>query len=978
VKTVAWCLLAFVLCGALEPGTAAAATRSPDAVVINRPVAAPSRGVTVPAPIRVSPAFGPVAPTTRTILAAPAPALTLTANTVVALIGQTITFAASDTVNNETFLSFGDSTATALLTPPYPVTTTHAYNAAGTYTAVLTQVACGLGCPTPAQLTITILDPASFSLTATPTTALAGQPVRFHASNSGRSLPSEFIRFGDGSAAPVPTSNFFVNHAYAAPGVYTATLHANNAGLDVVLALAVVRVQPNLTRVPIGQIYSAVLAESPVLAGNDANIILTYRINSPLVVRFDGLTSLQAIVELDDARGHVVRRADPVPLRIAQSAINDVQTTLIPYSVPIDAGGAYLLRVYIRVDEGGIVALGHPQALTIIPGPDPGPVVKSQFRANGTAETRAPGAAGGANVNLGLTTAVQWPFDLLSLTGTFDPTSKRIDSLATLQSATPAPLTAPNATPGPGQINPVTSTPGTSTGSPVPTESSTVAPGGTPPPPPAATPTPSGTTAPTSGPVHTPKLSPVAYRSPADAPAEPLAFAPPTPAPARTGTPAPGPSAAPATTETSTPTPTPAPQPAATPPPAPTLQYKDVLGRTDVDLPALIGGKETLRGLDATYVKTSGWTFHGGAGYAQLASQTTTERTGQLFDIAKKWGLNSADAFRVAFTRSQDNVNKFVPTSGLNPLDVRAGVFEFTDALTPHLTATLTGGKSSSRDETGATPSLSDASDKALLAYAVGSLIANYEYHNGGPAFGAGNGASAQFDRAGSTASLALPTSMISNVTLLWGRDDQRSVLNHTSTGSVAFGMTPANAPTLNLTLERDRAVAAGIDNTTRIAHIVLVRSGITADYQLTSAVNGANPDQNSVTRNASLLYALTSGAHVIGLGLVGTQTVSSTSSATFNENASYSFTFGGHPAPLGQSMGGVARNFQVQMSATNMNMRGPASEGHTLNLTGLLTWHVTPQFAPGLEVVSQRHYDNDPALNTQSSSMRLRLDVTI
>lgn len=907
--------------------------------------------------MRVNPTLGPAAPAMRTILAAPAPVLTLTANTVVALVGQTITFAASDTANNGTSLFFGDSTAPVFLVPTYPVTTTHAYNAVGTYTAVLTEPACGLSCPNSARLTITIVDPASFSLTATPTTALAGQPVRFHASNSGRSLPSEFIRFGDGSAAPVPTSNFFVNHAYAAPGVYTATLHANNTGQDVVLALAVVRVQPNLTRVPIGQIYSAVLAESPALAGNDANIILTYRINSPLVVRFDGLTSLQAIVELDDARGHVVRRADPVPLRIAQSAINDVQTTLIPYSVPIDAGGAYLLRVYIRVDEGGIVALGHPQPLTIIPGPDPGPVVKTQFRANGTAETRAPGAAGGANVNLGLTTGVQWPYDLLSLTGTFDPTSKRIDALATLQSATPAPLTAPNATPGPGQINPVTSTPGT-------------------PPPPAATPTPSGTTAPTSGPVRTPKPSPVAYRSPTDTPADPLAFAPPTPAPARTGTPAPAASAAPAASETSTPTP--APQPAAAPPPAPTLQYKDVLGRTDVDLPALIGGKETLRGLDATYVKTSGWTFHGGAGYAQLASQATTERTGQLFDIAKKWGLNSADAFRVAFTRSEDNVNKFVPTSGLNPLDVRAGVFEFTDALTPHLTATLTGGKSSSRDETGATTSLSDASDKALLAYAVGSLTANYEYHNGGPAFGAGNGASAQFDRAGSTASLALPTSMISNVTLLWGRDDQRSVLNHTSTGSVVFSMTPANAPTLNLTLERDRAVAAGIDNTTRIAHIVLARSGMTADYQLTSAVNGANPDQNSVTRNASLLYALTSGAHVIGLGLVGTQTVSSTSSATFNENASYSFTFGGHPAPLGQSTGGVARNFQVQMSATNMNLRGAASEGHTLNLTGLLTWHLTPQFAPGLEVVSQRHYDNDPVLNTQSSSLRLRLDVTI
>src|ERR1700674_5284142 len=894
VKTVAWCLLALVSCGALEPGISAAATHSADAVVINRQITTPSRGAPVPAPSRVNPTS--VAPTMRTILAAPAPVLTLTANTVVALVGQTITFAASDTANTDTSLSFGDSTAPVFLVPPYPVTTTHAYNAVGTYTAVLTEPACGLSCASAARLTITIVDPASFSLTATPTTALAGQPVRFHASNSGRSLPSEFIRFGDGSAAPVPTSNFFVNHAYAAPGTYTATLHANNTGQDVVLARAVVRVQPNLTRVPIGQIYSAGLAESPVLAGSNANIILTYRINSPLVVRFDGLTSLQAIVELDDARGLVVRRADPVPLRIAQSAINDAQTTLIPYSVPIDAGGAYLLRVYISVDEGGVVALGHPQPLTIIPGPDPGPVVKSQFRANGTAETRAPGAAGGANVNLGRTTAVQWPYDLLSLTGTFDPTSKRIDALATLQSATPAPLTAPDATPGPGQINPVTSTPGTSSGSPAPTVSNTLAPGGTPPP--TAPPTPSGTPEPTPGPVHTPK-PPVAYRSPTDAPADRLAFAPPTPTPVKTGTPAPGASAAPATIET--PAPTPAPQPAATPPPLPSLQFKDVLGRTDVDLPALIGGKETLRGLDATYVKTSGWTFHGGAGYAQLASQATTERTGQLFDIAKKWGPNSADAFRVAYTRSQDNVNKFVPTSGLNPLDVRAGVFEVTDALTPHLTATLTGGKSSTRDELGATPSLSDASDKALLAYAVGSLTANYEYHNGGPAFGAGNGASAQFDRAGSTASVALPTSMISNVTLLWGRDDQRSVLNHTSTGSVVFSMTPANAPTLNLALERDRAVAAGIDNTTRIWHIVLVRFGITAHDQLTSAVNGTNPDQNSLTRNASLLYALTSGAHVIGLGLVGTQTVTSTSSATLNENASYSFTFGGRPAPLGQ-----------------------------------------------------------------------------
>ncbi len=961
MKTVARCIFAVVLCGVLEPQAAAGATRAPE---IWHPASAASRP-------RSLPTAPPITLASKAhIASAPGPVLTLTANTLVALVSQPITFsAAENTVGVNMNIDFGDATSALLPTGP-PQTVTHAYAAPGTYHVVLTQALCVIGCPTPASLTITILAASTFALTATPTTVLAGQPVRFHASNAGGApLPGEFISFGDGSSVPVTSSNFFVNHAYAVSGQYFPLLRTSLVILTP--DTLTINVLLNQTRVPIGQIYSALLVGSPVLAGNDANIVMTYRVYSPLVVRFDGLSPLQAIVELDDTKGHVVRRADPFPLHIAQSAINDVQTTIIPYSVPIDAGGAYFLRVYIRVDAGGTMAIGQAQPLTIIPGPDPGPVVKSQFRANGTAETRSGGQGGTNCCNIGMTTAVQWSTDLLSLTGTFDPVSKKIDPLATLQSATPAPLTAPDATPGPGQINPVTTTPG-QTGSPAP--AGTGASVSTPPPPsttpePKATPASTGTPAATPTPGNTPRPSPAAFRSESDA----AASATPVPAPSASASSS---SATPASAATPEPA-TPAPQPAATPP-APSLQYKDVLGRTDADLPSLVGGKQTWRGFDATYVEPNGWTLHGGAGYLQLASQDTTERSGELFDVAKHWGADSYDAFRLAFTRNEDNVNKFVPTSGLNPLDVSAGVFDFAYRLTPHLTTDLSAGKSSARDITGMTPSLGDASDTAQLGYTVGSVNAALEYHNGGPAFGTGSGASARTDDAGSSAILQLPTSAISTLALNWGRDDHRSAFNHTSTGGLLFNLTPSNAPTLSLQLGRDRATAPGTDTTTRSGHITLTRSGITADYLVSASANVLAPDQNSVTHTGNLTYALTAGTHVIGLGLTGTQTVSSGSSATFTETANYGFTFGGRPAPLGQS-GGVTRNFEFRLGATNINTQaGSGGEGHTLTLSGLLTWHVTPQFGPGLDFSSVHHIDVGGGTSTQTSALRLRMDVQI
>jgi hypothetical protein len=919
------------------------------------------------------------------------PTGSLTASTTTAFPGQVITFTAilsgPALTQPPTILSFGDGTAIVDFVQPYPRFASHAYAAPGVYTAVLSDIR---GIPL-AQIAVTVASPNTFSLTASPASVIAGQVVTFTATTGRTPLPGAFVDFGDGTSARAPSNYNTIQHRYAAPSLYTARLTA--IGDLEALAQTQVSVSANPVQVPVGQVYSTFLVGSPVLAGADTAISLSYRIFTPFAIAPSGVSPLQAIVELSTIKGVVIQRSDPFALPFTQQNVNAPQTAMISYTVPADAGGDYLVTVYVRSATGGTIAIGRPQPIQIIGGPDPAPIITNAFHANGAILTGSGANRGAYGVNLGLTTAAQWATDELLLTGLFDPVSKKIDPLLTFISATPAPITSPNSTPAPNSTStqvdsghvpppPTTSSPtaGSATAEPKPATPAappSVAPAspssqGTAPP--SATPLP-----PTPTPAATKSALNTALRSDApstrvDAPmADVSATATPQAAPPSAATPAAQPPPPPV------PQPAPAPQ---SPTPAP-LQFKNVVGRTDASLPAVIGSKETLRGLDLSYVLASGWTFQAGGGYFQLPSNDTTERSGGLLDITKAW-MNGADSFRVALSDNSDNVNKFVQTGTTGPLRVGAGVFEFTDMLTPHLRWLLSGGQSDTYQLTGGLPTLYDTVAQTDLNYNVGSTTFDVEYHNAGPQFGTLSGASALSDRAGGAANVSFTTSPISQLQLGYGHDAVRSVFADSTRTNAVFNIAPPHLPGMALTLERDTTDAPGSQATTNTLNLGLNKSGIssfTVTGMLAAVKDALNPEAYSTQRTGVVTYQFANGPHTLGFGINATNTTSVSPTATVSESINYGFTFGGHlpPNATGQPFTLGTRYFETKLALTNVNAQAFTAGSHTATFTGLVSWHVTPQLAPGIEANYQKQYMAFPVLGTtQTSFLRFRLDVNM
>jgi len=906
----------------------------------------------------------------------------VSANATIVLTNQPVTFtvAISDTAGPPPAgnLDFGDGIH-IVVDPPYPVVLApHAYTVAGTYTAVLTAV----GVPGPvAQITIRVIDPAAFALTATPASVIAGQAVNFTAV-TGAAIPGAFVDFGDGTSAPAPTNVTHLVHRYSFASLFTARLLI--AGQGNTFAQTQVAVATNPVNVPIGQVYSSFMLGSPVMAGQNTSIALNFRIITPFAIGPSGVSPLQAIVELADMKGRVVQRSDPFALPFTQGGVNSIQTAMIPYTVPAEAGGDYLIRVYILSANGGTVARAISQPIVIVGGPDPAPIVSNAFHASGAVLTNSGPTRGGYNVNLGITTAVQWAYEELLATGTFDPVSKRVDPLVTVQSATPAPITAPAATTAPdasttnvdsGKVTP----PPQNFGTPAPPESPAPISSSKP----QATPSAEASPQVAPSPKPTPPKALVERSGNAMMPGSaslPAADATSTPSVAPPATPAEAPQVPPAPAPA--PAPQPAPQPAPTPAPTPNLQFKNVAGRTDASLPAVIGSKETLRGFDGTYALMSGWQFQGGAGWFQLPSQTTTERTGGLVDVTRSWSGGNG-SFRVAYSNNQDNVNKFVQTGNTGPLAVSAGVAEFTDVIAPHIRALLTGGGSVTRQEDASGPNLHDGVDKFDVTYGLGSTNLDLEYHNAGPAFGTLSGASALTDRAGGAAALGLGLSPISTLQLNYGHEFVRSVVSSTSIGVVAFNLTPPRWPGFALTAERDDALAPGSDTTTKTFNLGITKSGISS-ISVTGTVAGVNdklaPENYSTTRTGVFNYQYANGPHNFGAGFNASDTTSVSPTSTVTESLNYGFTFGGRTPPntTGVPMSTATRNFEMKLVLTNVNARGTTSGAYTDTLTGLLSWHLTPQFAPGVEGNYVRVFNIVPSLDTHTSFLRFRLDVNM
>lgn len=281
---------------------------------------------------------------------------------------------------------------------------------------------------------------ATGSIFAQPGRVAVGQPVLF----SVRAIPTPglpttfMIDFGDGTVAPLATTTQSIVHRYAMAGIKIVVLKALAPGVTTVVARTIVTVvNVPMRSVPLGEILDTVCIGSPVLAGTDLTVVMHYRIVSPVA-------DFQAVLDLSDERGHLIRRSDPFPLALGVLAQTGIQTAVIPYAIPVDAGGSYRLTVFIRAVQGGTVAIGRAMRIHVLGGPDPSPKLVNQMHLNGAlvAGPHLPGQS--ATLNFGMTSALQWPTHSLSVTGLFDPISHKSDPVFTLASSVPGAISSPD------------------------------------------------------------------------------------------------------------------------------------------------------------------------------------------------------------------------------------------------------------------------------------------------------------------------------------------------------------------------------------------------------------------------------------------------------------------------------------------------------------------------------------------------------
>jgi hypothetical protein len=287
-------------------------------------------------------------------------------------------------------------------------------------------------------------------LTAAPSSAQVRTPITFTVIVSAEIAPSPYtLDFGDGARITLPQPMFSFVHAYARAGQYTARVsdRFNTIRGTAVVTITEPAFQPG--RTPIGQIYATTLTIPAVLAGGETSIVVRYAIGDATYAA--GGAPILAYVELRTAKGALIRRSDPFAIVPAPSA--GMQSAVIPYSVPVDAGGSYTLRVALRAAGGGTIASGALLPLLVASGPDPQPELHTEFHASGALEV-GPNAVTGATFNPGTVVALQWPAYSLSLSGLYDPVSHRPDPVLVAESRAPGPMQPPDAaatvTPSPG------------------------------------------------------------------------------------------------------------------------------------------------------------------------------------------------------------------------------------------------------------------------------------------------------------------------------------------------------------------------------------------------------------------------------------------------------------------------------------------------------------------------------------------------
>ncbi len=277
------------------------------------------------------------------------------------------------------------------------------------------------------------------TLVATPTSVDLGQPVLFTVANVPAINGSLVLNFGDGTAMPISGATT-LSHVYPNAGFLTAYITV----LGSIVAETSVRVVQPLPQVPIGSAYAASVTVSPVIAGGETTVILNYGLAMGQTGVGLPFPRLEAVIDLLDARGKLLRRSDAVPVFVSTFAGAASRVLQVPYDVPLDASGRYALTISLLTLNGGRVLRSQPIPLRVLPGPDPHAALKSSVRGSGALDI-GPATPSRESLNAAITTELQFPTSALGITGTTDPVSGRSDATFYLRSGKPGKVRAPDA-----------------------------------------------------------------------------------------------------------------------------------------------------------------------------------------------------------------------------------------------------------------------------------------------------------------------------------------------------------------------------------------------------------------------------------------------------------------------------------------------------------------------------------------------------
>ncbi|MHB8462458.1 MAG: hypothetical protein ACYDA1_07405, partial [Vulcanimicrobiaceae bacterium] len=405
-------------------------------------------------------------------------------------------------------------------------------------------------------------------------------------------------------------------------------------------------------------------------------------------------------------------------------------------------------------------------------------------------------------------------------------------------------------------------------------------------------------------------------------------------------------------------------------------QYAYVFGHATAQLPQMLGGGETVRGVDLTD-SIGSWFFHAGAGYSQIVntvSDIPSQGTAYV-DIAHKLSQKGASIRATILARGDGNDADDFLANG--PQIGSTTLLTFTDPLAKNLALDLEGALSSTRANYVGTTAVSDSASQVQLDYSGPKMQFALQYHDAGPQFTVGNGPGALSDRAGTldTVTVLLPKN--ATLSLGYSLDAARSAFSIQSNAFANLSLLLNQKTSATFGFSRTAArTSLAIPTTNQVIFSLNRMAGqwmLGASGTLATNSDSLNSVFASTTRTASLQASRQQGASSLAFGLNTTSVSGIGRTAQVGESVDYGFPLFGRMVN-----GQLVRGLQNQIALNNSIVNTYFGPNRTLLLEDILSYHLNAHLALGLRADMQHISGFVPYGTTGNvGSIRLRLDFT-